>query len=174
MTGSLAVLFSFSLYVLTHWAICHWLRWRPHSKLINLLWVGFLPVYFLIFFLLNKHCPALAVNLSRVDGAVNFLNGLFINVMLLIGYTDFFFGIERGLSLRVMIEISRSPGQRMTQKEIEQVYTYDYILEKRLGQILKMGCGVKEGDTFCLTPKGARVVAITRLIRRVFNIEQVM
>jgi hypothetical protein len=141
---------------------------------INILWFAFLPVYWLIFVELKNHCPVLAVNLSRVDGVVNLLNGLFINVMLLACYTDFFFVVERGLSMRVMIEMSRSPGQRMTQKEIEQVYTYDYILEKRLGQILKMGCGVKEGDAICLTAKGARVVAMTRLIRRIFNIEQVM
>jgi len=174
MTGLLAVLISFSLYVLTHWAICRWLQWRPHSMVINILWFAFLPVYLLIFFALKNYCPVLAVNLSRVDGVANLLNGLFVNVMLLVCYTDFFFVVERGLSMRVMIEMSRSPGQRMTQKEIEQVYTYDYILEKRLGQILKMGCGVKEGDTICLTPKGARVVAMTRLIRKIFNIEQVM
>jgi hypothetical protein len=174
MTGLLAVLISFSLYVLTHWAICRWLRWRPHSKVINILWFGFLPVYLLIFFALKDHCPALAVNLSHVDGVINLLNGLFINGMLLIGYTDFFFGIERGLSLRVMIEIFRSPRQRMTMAEIQNVYTYDYILEKRLGQIVKMDCGVKEGDAIRLTPKGSRVVAMTRLIRKIFNIEQVM
>jgi hypothetical protein len=174
MTGLLAVLITFSLFVLAHWTICRFLQWRPLSRVMNLLWACFLPVYGLIFFGLGRGCATLGVALSSVDGWVNFLNGLLIDGLLLVGYTNFFFGIERGLSLRVMIEISRSPRQQMTLGEIQKVYTYDYILEKRLGQILKMRCGVKEGDTICLTPKGARVVAMTRLIRKILNTEQVM
>ena len=174
MTGILAVFISFTLYVLTHWAECRYVRLRPHSAVLNVLWFCFLPVYWFIFVALKSHCPALAVNLSSIDGIANFLNGLLINVMFFVGYTDFFFVVERGLSMRVMIEISRSPQGKLTQKEIEQIYTYDYILDKRLGQILKMGCGVKDGDAICLTPKGERVVAMTRVIRKIFNIKEVM
>lgn len=174
MTGLLAVFISFTLYVLTHWAICRVFEWRPHSKVINLLWFFFLPVYGLIFFGLRGHFTALAVDLSSLDGLANLANGLLLDVVFLIGYTDFFFVVERGLSMRVMIEISRSPQRKLTQKEIEQIYTYDYILDKRLGQILKMDCAAKTGNTITLTPKGERIVATTRLIRKVFNIKEVM
>jgi hypothetical protein len=99
---------------------------------------------------------------------------MLLNVFLLIGYTPFFFLIERGLSLRVMIEIYRSPNARMTIDEIKQVYTYDYILDKRLGQMLKMGYAVRKDDYICSTDRAARLIAANRLVRKIFRIEQVM
>jgi hypothetical protein len=174
MTGICAVVLSFSLFVLTHWAICRYLRWRPLSQVLNTTWLCFLPIYALIFFLLSQKVPALAIDLKTVDGGAVFLNGLILNVFFLVGYTVFFFLIERGLSLRVLIEIHRSPQGRMAIEEIKQVYTYDYILQKRLGQMLKMGYAVRKGDYICSTEKTAHLIATNRLVRRVFRIKQVM
>jgi hypothetical protein len=174
MTGILAVLLSFSLFVLTHWTICRYLRWRPLSLVLNVTWLCFLPVYALIFFLLSHKVPTLAVDLKSVEGVAVFLNGLILNVFFLVGYTVFFFLIERGLSLRVMIEIHRSPQGKMTIEEIKRVYTYDYILEKRLDQMLKMGYAVRKDEYICSTERAARLIAANRLVRKVFRIEQVM
>jgi hypothetical protein len=174
MTGILAVLLSFSLFVLTHWAICRYLRWRPLSPVLNVTWLCFLPIYAIVFFLLSQKVPALAIDVRTVDGVATFLNGLLLNVFFLLGYTVFFFLIERGLSLRVVIEIHRSPQGRMTIEEIKRVYTYDYILEKRLGQMLKMGYAIRKGDYICSTERAARLIAANRLVRKVFRIEQVM
>ena len=174
MTGICAVLLSFSLYVLTHWAICRYLQWRPLAPVLNLVWLCFVPVYGLLFFLLSARFEIFAVNIRTLDGAANFLNGLLYDVFLWLCYTVFFFLIERGLSLRVMIEINRSRRQKMTIKEIQEVYTYDYILEKRLGQMFKMGYAVQEGDYIRTTKKAARLIAANRLVRKTFFIEQVM
>jgi len=174
MTGIVAVLSSFTLYVLTHWAICRWGHWRPHSRAINLLWLYFLPVYGLAFYLWSQCCSTLAVNLHTPSGIVNLLNGLVLNFLLLIGYTYFFFLVERGLSLRVMIEIGRSPRGKLTIPEIQQIYTYDYILEKRLGQMFKMGYAVEENGVIRNTEKGRKLVAANRLVRRILRLEQMM
>src|SRR2546430_733573 len=130
MTGICAVVLSFSLFVLTHWGICRYLQWRPLSQVLNVTWLCFLPVYAIVFFLLSQKVPALAIDVKSPDGVATFLNGLILDVFFLVGYTVFFFLIERGLSLRVLIEIRRSPQGRMTIEEIKRVYTYDYILEK--------------------------------------------
>jgi hypothetical protein len=174
MTGIVAVLLSFSLFVLTHWAICRYLQWRPLSPVLNVTWLCFVPIYVLIFLLLSQKVPGLAVDLRSVDGVAVFLNGLILNMFFLVGYTVFFFLIERGLSLRVMIEIHRSPHGRMTIEEIKQVYSYDYILEKRLGQMLKMGYAVRKGGYICSTERTARLIATNRLVRKIFRIQQVM
>jgi hypothetical protein len=102
MTGIASVLISFTLYVLTHWAVCRWAHWRPHSRVINLLWLCFLPVYFLLFWVFAHYCPFLAVGVTSPLGVVDLLNGLCLNLLLLIGYTYFFFLVERGFSLRLM------------------------------------------------------------------------
>jgi hypothetical protein len=174
MTGICAVVLSFSLFVLTHWAICRYFRWRPLSQVLNVTWLCFLPVYVIIFFLLRQTVTALAVDLTTVDGVANFINGLLFNLFFLVGYTVFFFLIERGLSLRVMIEIHRSPHGRMTIEEIMTVYTYDYILEKRLGQMLKMGYAVRKDGYLRSTERAARLIGANRLVRKIFRIKQVM
>jgi hypothetical protein len=174
MTGITAVLISFTLYVLTHWAICRWGNWRPHSRAVNVLWLLFLPVYGLIFYWLATRCPGLSADVTTPLGLVDLLNGLVLDVLLLLGYTYFFFLIERGLSLRVMIEIGRSPNGKMTIPDIQRVYPYDYIIDKRVGQMAKMGYAKIEGDVICGTPKSAKLAAANKLVRKILRVEQVM
>ena len=170
MAGIVAAFVSFTLFVLTHWAVCHKLRWRPLSKVLNGLWVAFLPIHAALFFFLGVRFKVFAFDLRAWSGVVNLLNGFLIQAFLLIGYTAFFFLIERGLSLRVMIEISRAPQRQMTIEDIKRIYPYDYILEKRLGQILQMGYWVKNGDCFYSTDKGRGFAAAHKLVWRIFRI----
>jgi hypothetical protein len=76
--------------------------------------------------------------------------------------------------MRLMIEISRASEGRMTMDDIKKVYTYDYILEKRLAQMFKMGCAVKEREFISNTGKGSRVAAYNKRIRTILCMEQVM
>jgi hypothetical protein len=170
MTGILTAFGSFAAYVLTHWAAC-WARpWLRPSRLLNLLWLSFLPVYVTAFLVLSHKCLLFAVDLHTVNGVITLLNGLLIEVLLLIGYTAFFFLLERGLSLRVTIEISRAPQGRMKLVEIMRVYTYDYILEKRIGQMLAMDYWRKDGESFVSTEKGQRFAAANKLVWKILRI----
>lgn len=167
MTGIAAVLIAFTLYVLTHWLICRTTQWRPYSRVINLLWLCFLPVFSGVFFLLGGR-------LDTVLSVVDLLNGLLLNLLLLLGYTYFFFLVERGFSLRLMIEIDKSPQGQLTIPEIQQLYTYDYILDKRLGQMAKMGYAKIDGEVIIGTAKSARLTAVNKLVRKILRVEQVM
>jgi hypothetical protein len=174
MTGIVAVTISFTLYVLTHWAICRWGGWRPHSRAINVLWLCFLPVYGLMFYVLSKRGPVLSADVTTPLGKVDCANGLLLDVLLLFGYTYFFFLVERGLSLRVMIEIGRAPQGKMTISDIQRVYPYDYIIDKRLGQMVKMGYAKIDGDVISGTAKSAKLAAANKLVRKILRVEQVM
>ena len=167
MTGILAVLGTFTSYVLTHWVICRMTTWRPYARVINLLWLCFLPVYGLVYFVLGG-------KVKTPLGVVDLLNGLLLDVLLLLGYTYFFFLMERGLSLRVMIEIGRSPQGKMTIPDIQRVYTYDYILDKRLAQMVKMGYAKVDGEVISGTAKSAKLAATNKLARKILRLEQVM
>ena len=170
MTGILTAFGSFTVYVLTHWAACWARSWPRPSRLLNLLWVAFLPVYLAGFLALSHNYSSLAVDLRTANGVINLLNGLLIEVLLLIGYIAFFFLLERGLSLRVTIEISRAPQGRMKLAEIMRVYSYDYILEKRLGQMLTMDYWRKDGEDFISTAKGRRFAAANKLVWKLLRI----
>lgn len=164
MTGLLATFSSFTLFVLAHWAVCHFFKWRPHAKVLNGLWASSLLVYAGLFLYWSHPVERLGA------GLVNFLNGLLINGLMMIGYTAWFFLLERGLSLRVMIEISRAPGATMTLEEIKKVYPYDYILAKRIRQILQMGYWAEKDGYFYSTVKGRRFAAAHKLVWKIFRI----
>ena len=161
------MLITFTAYVLTHWTICRSTQWRPHARVINVLWLCFQPVYVSLFFVLGGE---LRTPLGVVDG----LNGLLLDGLLLLGYTYFFFLVERGLSLRVMIEISRAPQSKMTIQDIMRVYPYDYIIDKRIGQMVKMGYAKVEGDRIAGTSKSARLAAANKLVRKILRLEPLM
>ena len=159
MAGMLAAFTSFSVFVVVHWAVLHWLRWRQLARVLNGLWLANLGLY-----------AALVWRWAPEAGIVNLLNGLLLQVFLLIGYTAFFFLVERGLSLRVLIEIGRAPGGRMTLDEIKRAYPYDYILEKRIGQMVRMGYWVEQDGQFRSTEKGRRFAALHKLAWKILRI----
>lgn len=173
MTGILASILSFSLFILTHWMICRYLQWRPLSPVLNKTWLCFLPLYLIIFFIFSKKINLLNTNIMTVEGVACLFNGLILNVLFLMGYTVFFFLIERGLSLRVMIEIGRSPRGALSIEEIKKIYTYDYILEKRLGQMFKMNYALIKEDNIFSTKRAERLVQVNKIVRKIFNIKQV-
>ncbi len=112
----------------------------------SLLWLAFLPVYAAVFLILSRNCPRLTVDLRTANGMINLLNGVLIQILLLIGYTAFFFLLERGLSLRVSIEISRAPQGRMKLAEIMRVYTLRLTSSKNgSGKCSPWIIGAKDG-----------------------------
>jgi hypothetical protein len=157
MAGIAATFISFTVFVLTHWGVCHCLKWRPLARVLNGLWLLNLVLYAALFY-------GLANEVWTRAGLVNFLNGLLLQVFLLIGYTAFFFLIERGLSLRILIEISRAPGGRLTLEEIKTRYSYDYILEKRVGQMLQMGYWELKDGYYYSTAKGRRFAKVHQFV----------
>jgi hypothetical protein len=163
MAGIFSAFVSFLVFVLIHWAVCHWLRWRPLSRVLNGLWLANLALYAGLF------C-ALATEVWTRSGLINFANGLLLQIFLWFGYSAFFFLIERGLSLRILIEIGRTPQGKMTMDEIKRAYPYDYIIEKRLGQILKMGYWVEKDGYYHNTEKGRRFAAAHKLVWRLLRI----
>ena len=170
MTGMLTAFGSFAIYVLTHWAACWTRSWPQPSRLLYLLWLAFLPAYLAGFLALSHNYPWFAVDLRTANGVINLLNGLLIEVLLLIGYAAFFFLLERGLSLRVTIEISRAHQGGMKLAEIMRVYSYDYILGKRVGQMLAMGYWRKDGEDFVSTVKGRRFADANRFVWKLLRI----
>lgn len=163
MAGIAATFISFIVFVLTHWAVCHWLKWRPLARVLNGLWLLNLALYAVLFY-------GLASELWTWAGLVNFLNGVLLQILLLIGYTAFFFLIERGLSLRVLIEISRAPDGRLTLEEIKTRYSYNYILDKRLGQMLQMGYWEMKDGYYYSTTKGRRFAKAHRFVWKLLRI----
>jgi hypothetical protein len=90
----------------------------------------------------------------RISNAINFVAGLMLYVFLWLGYCQFYFIVDRSISVRVMIELENSPAKKLTYDEIKACYTFDYILTRRLGHMVDGGYLRKEGDYYVNTGKG--------------------
>jgi len=91
--------------------------------------------------------------------AVDLLNGLLAYGFLFIGYSMFYFLVDRGFSARMMIEIESSPKRRLQACDIAARYSLEMVLQRRLTEMLEIGRIVRRDSRYCNTGKG-RVAAI--------------
>ncbi len=92
--------------------------------------------------------------LLRAGWVIDLANGLLIHTFLFIGYSMFYFLVDRGFSARILIEIERAPGQTLTQEGVAAVYSLDEVVGRRLREMADIGRVVKNGDYFQVTRRG--------------------
>ena len=134
----------FILFLFFHMVIFH--RRRIEYRFVALLKIfcSLLPVYILLYLIIPTESLILMPADPRITpGAVigvakafNFLLGILIYLLLFFGYCQFYFIIDRSVSVRVMIELERSQDKRLTFEEIKQRYSPDYMLSRRLKHMM--------------------------------------
>jgi len=65
--------------------------------------------------------------------------------------------VDRSVSVHIVKLLYLAPNQRMTEKELFDVYTHGDMLEKRFNDCLATGIIKREGEELVLTPHGARI-----------------
>ena len=87
-------------------------------------------------------------------------------------YITFFVNLMNSVSLRMMVEIDRAPGQTLSSADILNLYSDESALESR---ILEMTAGgllrVAADQQLVLTRKGQLLARMLQLIRKIFGIE---
>jgi len=136
--------FCFILFLVLHSIIFH--NWKIKFRFRALLGIFFslLPVYALIYFMVPTDAlVVMPADSSMTPGTVigiskffNFLLGIWIYLFLFFGYCQFYFIIDRSVSVRVMIELDNSPEKKLTLRQIEEIYNPDYIFRRRLKQMV--------------------------------------
>ena len=99
--------------------------------------------------------------------AVDLLNGVLVYAFLCMGYTMFYFLIDRGFSGRIMIEIEGSPYRRLYPKEIAARYSLEMVLQRRLNEMLEIGrIMVLTGGRYCNTKKGRQSATLFGFVKK--------
>jgi len=91
---------------------------------------------------------------TRAGWAIDLLNGLMVFTFLFVGYSMFYFLIDRGFSGRIMIEIEASPLRRLRPDEIAARYSLEMVLQRRLNELLGIGRITAINGRYCNTSKG--------------------
>ena len=87
---------------------------------------------------------------------IDVANGLLVQSLLFVGYSMFYFLVDRGFSARILIEIERAPGQALTPEEVAAIYSLDRVVARRLDEMVDIGSVIKEGDRYRMTARGRR------------------
>ena len=125
--GILIALFCFILFLLIHALIFHNLKIKKRFHTIAMTFYSLFPVYALIFFLIPVF-PTGSASLT----IISFLNGIVIYVFLFFGYCQFYFIIDRSISVRVMIELENSPEKQLTVEQIKEVDSFSQRLRHQM------------------------------------------
>ena len=147
--GILIALFCFILFLLIHALIFHNLKIKKRFHTIAMTFYSLFPVYALIFFLI----PVFPTG-SVSSTIISFLNGIVIYVFLFFGYCQFYFIIDRSISVRVMIELENSPEKQLTVEQIKEAYSLDYLLLRRLGHMVGTNYITENAGYYKNTRKG--------------------
>ncbi len=105
----------------------------------------------------------------RAGWLIDLANGLLVHWFLFMGYSMFYFLVDRGFSARILIEIDRAPGQALTQEGVARVYSLDQVVGRRLGEMLDMGSVVQAEDRYVITPRGRRQARLFAFMKTFFN-----
>jgi len=154
LKGLVLAVGAFALFLPLHVALLRTVR--PHARfkamlaLHAALAVAILSVY--------AATPADLVPLPHGWGAgggvVGALNAVAVHWFLFMGYSMFYFLVDRGFSLRIMIEIDRAPGGALTRDGIVAAYPPEGVVRRRLEEMVEIGRLVRDGDRYRPTPRG--------------------
>ncbi|MDP2932252.1 MAG: hypothetical protein Q8O05_07150 [Chloroflexota bacterium] len=93
-------------------------------------------------------------DLDTFSKTVALLNGMLIYTFLWFGYCQFYFVVDRSISVRIMIELLNAPEKKLTRKQITEVYDLDDMLSRRLQQIVNQKYVVVNSGYYRNTLKG--------------------
>lgn len=162
---------AFSLFFITH---AFWLHWRQpinRWRAVTRFFLFFLGIYTLAFLLIPFPNWFGILNLESAWAKLfAWANGTALYILVFLGYAQFYFLIDRGVSARIMIEIDQSPEKRLRVEEIHQRYDPKSMQVRRLNDMLFGGYVIKEGDHYKNTKKGKLHARIFYLCKRYLHL----
>ncbi|MBI5827780.1 MAG: hypothetical protein HZB22_08670 [Deltaproteobacteria bacterium] len=147
----------FMLFLCVHAAVFHTFELKERFRAIKTIFFSLIPVYAALYLILpsgyvivETGVPAFfpAAPLRTIVAATRamyFLSGFMLYLFLFLGYCQFYFIVDRSISVRVMIEIENSPERSLSAEEIQRVYPFKGILDRRLEHMV-YGNYIKERD----------------------------
>lgn len=91
-------------------------------------------------------------------------------IFLFLGYCQFYFIVDRSISVRVMIELENSPAKKLSYDEIKKVYNFDEILSRRLQHMLDSKYIVENSGYYINTKKGRFEAEVLKFLKEFLNL----
>ncbi len=168
----------FLLFLFFHILIFHYFKVRKRFAMLKNLFFLLIPLYTLLFFVFKGEVLTImqlkpefsAPFYTFLSEGLNFCVGLGLYIFLWLGYCQFYFIIDRSISVRFMIEIDNSPNKALGFEEIAKRYTPEYIFSRRLEQMVDNGyLEIKDGK-YVNTKKGTIEAKVFRFLKELLQL----
>lgn len=153
------------LFLILHVLIFRYLRPEERFRTLVAIFFSLVPVYAFAYVLVPPR-----QGIYSGHDVLEFLVGLFLYIFLFLGYCQFYFIIDRSISVRVMIEIEKSAVGSFNFDEIRQVYSFDRVLTRRLEHMVEDGYLKREADRYLNTRKGRFVAGLFSFLKDLIRI----
>lgn len=85
---------------------------------------------------------------------LNLLNGSLLHVLLYCTFMEFYYYIDRPITLRILVEARKSLNRVLDVNKLHQTYDLKYMIRRRLRSLVASGYIVEKNANFYLTPRG--------------------
>lgn len=126
-----------SAFIVLLWAVVvlRLLQARRPKAPLNLMVVAFLPavpVFSLAYWLVPQNLGFLPTGLSATPVLLELFDGLLILTLFFLTGVQFYYHFHNSITLRLLAELKRSPGEFMTIAELDAVSSVPILMEARL------------------------------------------
>jgi len=146
---------------------------RPRLVFVAMLtlFAATVPGYLLAFLLTPSDLGFLPARLSATPFALGLINGLFVHTLLFLTGVQFYFHIDRSITIRLLTEFERAPSGELSLAQIRRVYGLDVVIQARLDAMVTNAFLVHRGGLYYLAPKGRLGAWAGRLFRSLFRLK---
>jgi hypothetical protein len=93
------------------------------------------------------------------------------HLFLLMLYLHFFVGVDRSVSVRVLNELWRAPGRKLTRAELDSRYPNGEMFAHRIRLMIAKGWVAENAGRLTVSAKSRLLVQPTRLLRKVYRLK---
>jgi len=170
LKGIILGLITFAVFFVVHVAV---FRLRPPVRrfdaMVRVHWL-LVPALAVAYLVTPPDLGMLPADTIGAGWVLDLINGVIVYDFLFVGYSMFYFLVDRGFSARILIEIERAPSAALTQEQVEAVYAPEQIVGRRLGDLLDMKSVTKLGERFRIAPPGLRQARFFSFVKAFFNL----
>ena len=178
LKGFVIGFFCFIVFLILHNFIFH--NWKIKFRFRALVWIFYslLPLYMLLYTLIPGDAmllmpinymitPVVVIGISKI---FNFSLGILIYLLFFFGYCQFYFIVDRSISVRIMIGLEKSKDKKLTLEQIKKAYKPDYIFLRRLEHMIDNKYITEESGFYKNLSKGKILARVFQFSKNYLNL----
>jgi hypothetical protein len=132
----------------------------------------FVLAYALGYWLTPAHLGILPEPFVGIAAPIGFVNGLGVLVLLFLTGVLFYYHADRSITVRLLVELSRAPRQRLRLDEMQAVCGVEVLMHDRLHTMALNGFLEERDGRYHLAPKGQLGGLAGTVARRVLTMKE--